>query len=151
MRTTKRLIQVGAAGATLLGGIAVSAPDTPIGRFARRLTLRLQRDVRYAVAAAPGILYALAGRKPDPNVPDDVLADRIRSEIGPLEHRLDIPRVHVTVHDHVAALHGEVDRPMKAAALEWAVRNVSGVKDVESHLHVGLAPGDTRPSAALAH
>jgi hypothetical protein len=38
---------------------------------------------------------------------------------------------------------------MKAAALEWAVRRVSGVKDVESHPHVGLAPGDTRPSAAV--
>jgi hypothetical protein len=149
MRTTERLIQLGAAGATVLGTIAVSAPDSPVGRFARQLTLRLQRDVRYAVAAAPGILYDLSGRKPDPNVADDVLADRIRSKIGPLEHKLDIPRIHVMVQDHVAILHGEVDLRTKAAALEWAVRRVSGVKDVESHLHVGLAPGDTRPSAAV--
>jgi len=146
MRTTKRLIQVGAAGAMTIGAIATLSPDSRVGRVARSLATRLQRDLRYAVASAPGIMYRLAGRRPDPNVPDDVLADRIRSSIGPLEHKLDIPRIHVMVQNHVAILHGEVDSPFEASALELAVLDVSGVDGLESHLHYGLTPGDTRPS-----
>jgi uncharacterized protein (DUF2267 family) len=146
MRTTKRVIQIGTAGAMTIGAIATFAPDSPVGRAARRLARRLQRDVRYMVASAPGILYRLAGRRPDPNASDDVLADRIRSSIGPLEHKLDIPRIHVMVQNHVAILHGEVDSPLEASAIESAVLDVSGVDGVESHLHHGLTSGDTRPS-----
>jgi uncharacterized protein (DUF2267 family) len=150
MRTTKRVIQAGTAGAMTIGAIAVVAPDSAIGRAARRLAHRLERDVRYVVASTPGILYRLAGRQPDPNVSDDVLADRIRSSIGPLEHKLDIPRIHVMVQNHIAILHGEVDSPLEASALELAVLGVSGVDGVESHLHHGLTPGDTRPSDGAA-
>lgn len=146
MRTTRRLIGLGMLAAGVVGTIATTSPDTRAGRVARRWTNRLARDVRYAAASAPGLAYRLAGRRPDPDVADDVLADRIRSSLGPLERRLDVPRVHVTVEDHVAILHGEVDTLAAAAAIEWAVLRVSGVRGYESHLHVGLVPGDTRPS-----
>jgi uncharacterized protein (DUF2267 family) len=79
-------------------------------------------------------------------VPDDVLADRIRSALGPLERRLDVPRVHVMVEDHVALLHGDVGTAEQADQIEQAVETVSGVAAVESYLHVGLLRGDARPS-----
>ena len=90
MRTTKRLLQVAAFGAVTIGTVAVAVPDTRIGKRARRLAARLDRDLRYAVASSPGLLYRLAGRHPDPDVPDDILASRIRSRLGPLERRLDV-------------------------------------------------------------
>jgi uncharacterized protein (DUF2267 family) len=150
MRLTKRFVQAAGLAAGVVGVVAATAPESPLGRQARRLRDRLARDVRYAVSSAPGILYRLAGRRPDPNVPDDVLADRVRSQIGPLEKRLDMPRIHVMVDERVAILHGEVPDEHDAHAIEHAVMNVSGVVGVESHLHPGLVTGDTRPSEGLA-
>ena len=150
MGITKRLMQAAGLTAGVIGVVAASAPDTAIGRAARRLADRLGRDVRYASATAPGVLYRLRGRTPDPDVSDDVLADRIRSSIGPLEKRLDMPRVHVTVDDHVAVLHGDVPCESSAFRIEHAVMRVSGVYGVESHLHPGLLSGDTRPSQGAA-
>jgi len=146
MTITKRLLQTAGLAAGVVGVVAASAPESVVGRNARRLADRLARDVRYAVASSPGILYRLAGREPDPNVSDDVLADRIRSTIGPVEKRLDVPRVHIFVEDHVAVVHGDVPDAWAARMVEHAIMNVSGVRGVESHLHCGLAPGDTRPS-----
>jgi uncharacterized protein (DUF2267 family) len=145
MAMTKRFMQAAGLVAGAIGVVA-AAPDSAIGRAARRLGDRLTRDARYAAASAPGIAYRLAGRRPDPNVSDDVLADRIRSSLGPLEKRLDVPRVHVMVGDHVAIVHGEVSDERDACAIEHAIMRISGVSGVESHLHVGLVSGDTRPS-----
>ncbi|HET9732507.1 MAG TPA: DUF2267 domain-containing protein [Acidimicrobiales bacterium] len=94
----------------------------------------------------PGVSYRIRGRRPDPNVSANVLADRIRSALGPLESKLDVPRVHVMVHDRVATLHGDVVTAEQAARIEEAVLSVSGVADVRSYLHVGLARGESRPS-----
>lgn len=77
---------------------------------------------------------------------DLVLADRIRSELGSLEHALDIPHVHVMVERHVAVLHGDVPSAVVAREVVERVRQVAGVRDVVSHLHVGLLASDTRPS-----
>lgn len=150
MSVTKRLVQGAVMAAGAIGAVAVTRRDSEVGRAARRLADRLGRDVRYAVASAPGILYRLAGRHPDPNVSDDVLADRIRSTLGPLEKRLDMPRVHVMVDDHVALLHGDVASEYAATMLEHAVLGISGVHGIESHLHPGLLVGDTRPSQGAA-
>jgi len=93
-----------------------------------------------------GFRYRLFGHHPDPDVDDLTLADRIRSTIGPEEKRLDLPHIHVMVEHHVALLHGEVAHHHEAASLERAVRRVSGVRGVESYLHVGLLRSDVRPS-----
>ena len=150
MAITRRLVQAAGLAAGVIGVVAASAPDSAVGRAARRLADRLARDVGYAAASAPGILYRLAGRRPDPNVSDDVLVDRIRSSLGPLEKRLDVPRVHVMVDDHVAIVHGEVLDERDACAIEHAIMRISGVAGVESHLHAGLVSGDTRPSQGAA-
>jgi uncharacterized protein (DUF2267 family) len=146
MRTTRRLLRFVGLVAGAIGVVAVTAPDTPVARAARRLGNRLARDVRYAAASSPGVVYRLMGRHPDPNVTDDVLADRIRSTLGPLEKRLDAPRVRVAVDDHVAILHGNLPDDRAATTIERAVMRISGVDGIESHLHVGLRRGDTRPS-----
>jgi uncharacterized protein (DUF2267 family) len=150
MAFTKRLLQTAGLAAGVIGAVAAYAPDSKSGRAARRLADRFSRDVRYSVASAPGLLYRLAGRQPDPDVADDVLADRVRSQIGSLEKRLDVPRVHVMVDDRVAIVHGEVSTKYQACAIERAIMRVSGVTGVESHLHAGLASGDTRPSEGKA-
>ncbi len=150
MTMTKRLVQTAGLVAGAIGALAAARPDTALGQNARRLANRLARDVRYAVGSAPGILYRLSGRRPDPDVDDDVLADRIRSALGPLEKRLDVPHVHVMVDDHIAILHGEVPTNLAAVTIEQAVKNVSGVTAVDSHLHAGLVTGDTRPSEGAA-
>lgn len=108
------------------------------------------RKVRYVAHALPGIRYRLMGRHPDEHVSDDILADRIRSSIGGIEKSLDIPRVNVMVHDGVAVLHGAIGSPHERAQLERAVLNVAGVRGVESRVHIGFAPGDTRPSRGRA-
>jgi uncharacterized protein (DUF2267 family) len=147
MALTKRLVQTAGIAAGAIGFVAVTTPDSDVGRAARRLAKRLSRDVRYAAGSTHGILYRLAGRRPDPDVSNDVLADRVRSCLGPLEKRLDVPRVHVIVEDHVAILHGDVPDRRDADAIERAVMRISGVSGVESHLHAGLVAGDTRPSS----
>ena len=100
--------------------------------------------------APEGLGYRMAGRGPDPEVPDDVLVDRIRSTLGGLEKRLDLPHMHVMVEDHVALLHGEVSSAADRSTIEWTVLGVPGVHGIESYLHVGLLPGGTRPSEGRA-
>ncbi len=132
MRTRTKTV---VGGLAVVGGAVVFRPGTRANRGLHRLGGQLQ-----------GVGYRLSGRRPDPNVSDDILADRVRSTIGPLEKRLDIPHVHVMVEDHVALLHGEVGYTVEAKEIEHAVAAVSGINGVESYLHVGLVGGDTRPS-----
>jgi uncharacterized protein (DUF2267 family) len=109
------------------------------------------RTARYQGGRLEGLRYRLAGRHPDPTVEARVLADRVRSALGPVEHRLDIPRVHVMADGHDVLLHGDVASAEQAETLVAAVQRIPGVKRVESHLHVGLFPGDTRPSEGGEH
>lgn len=147
MRTRTRGVVAGAAAA----GVAVMfRPGAPANRLARRELARARRRLRYLEGRLKGASYRLSGRQPDPAVEDNVLADRIRSSLGKLEHRLDLPRVHVMVERHVALLHGDVDTAQAAHEIERAVAAVPGVVGVESYLHTGLTPGDTRPSAGHA-
>jgi len=83
---------------------------------------------------------------PDPLVGDDVLADRVRSTLGMVAKRLDVPRAHVMVTDHVVSLHGEVGTVGDALALAGAAGTVPGVLGVDCKLHVGLLAGQRRPS-----
>lgn len=79
-------------------------------------------------------------------VDDAVLVDRVRSALGPLEKRLDIPRVNVMVEGHLVDLRGVVPTREAVDEIEAAVYAIPGVVGLESHLHVGEDPGETRPS-----
>jgi uncharacterized protein (DUF2267 family) len=136
--------------ATLAGGAVLLRPGTHLNHLARRELVRTARRLRYLEGRIEGVSYRLGGRHPDPDVVDNVLADRVRSSLGRIEHQLDLPHLHVMVERHVVLLHGEVDSEDQAEQLERAVAAVSGVSGVVSYLHVGLTPGDTRPSEGKA-
>lgn len=140
----------GAAGVVLVARVLVG-PGTRGRTLVRRGGDQLARSVRYRAGRWKGVSYRLRGRHPAPDVTDDVLADRIRSSIGRLEIRLDVPHIHLTVQDGTALLHGEVGTADDAEQLERAVAAVSGVVGVESFLHIGLIRGDTRPSEGAQH
>jgi uncharacterized protein (DUF2267 family) len=146
----KAAIGVLAVAAAAAVAAVVLGRDSKAGRTARRGLGQAGKKARYAAGRLQGVKYRVTGGHPDPAVPDDVLADRIRSGLGPLEHRLDVPRVHVMVEQHVALLHGEVPSVTDRAAIERAVLDTPGVRGLESYLHVGLTPGSTRPSAGRA-
>ena len=120
------------------------------GTHGRRVLVRdlrhMERRARRLAGRGPGLEYRLRRRHPDPDVPDDVLADRVRTSLGRVTGRLDLPHVHVTSEHHVVLLHGEVATAEQAALIEKSAASVSGVAAVRSFLHVGLIPGDTRPS-----
>jgi CBS domain-containing membrane protein len=78
---------------------------------------------------------------------DGILADRVRSTIGPLLKRLDQPRVHIMATQGAVTLHGDVSDVQAKSVIESSVRRVPGVTGVTSHLQVGLQPGESTPSA----
>jgi hypothetical protein len=129
-----------------LTGLAVAVSSRRGRRVARRISYWCGQQARYLTGEARGACYRLAGRHPADDVDPHVLADRVRSALGPLEKRLDLPRVHVMAEGHVILLHGVVGSERDADELEQTVRRMPGVAGVESYLHVGLLAGDTRPS-----
>lgn len=118
-----------------------------VDRARRRAAARL-KDLSHRFE---GLAYRVADRQPDPHVGDGVLTQRVRSQLGPVERRLDVPRLHVTVHDHIVELRGVVGTERQAETLIEAVRDVAGVHGVLSFLHIGYGPGDTRPSEGRMH
>jgi uncharacterized protein (DUF2267 family) len=143
MTRLARTLLAGAAAA--VGAVLAARPE--LRHHVRRGGDAAARHLQRLAGQWQGARYRLAGRVPDPDVDDATLADRVRSSIGPVVKRLDLPHVHVMAEEHVVLLHGEVSTPADARVIEEAVRAVSGVDGVESYLHVGLLDSDTRPSS----
>jgi osmotically-inducible protein OsmY len=94
----------------------------------------LRRRGHHLAGRAKGMAYRTLGRHPSADVDDATLAGRVRSSIGPLEKRLHVPRVHVTVDKGTAILHGEVPDSEAETQIVKAVDSIAGVRDVRSHL-----------------
>lgn len=139
-----------AGGIAVAGGMVLFRPGTRANRALRHQVDVLARHLRHVAGRLSGLGYRVRGRHPDPEASNSLLADRIRSSLGPLEKRLDLAHVHVMAEGHIALLHGEVGTEEEADEIGAAVAAVSGVLGVESYLHIGLASGDTRPSASRA-
>ena len=107
--------------------------------------------MRYMHGQLEGLDYRLRGREPDTEAGDPVVAARVRSQLGPTLHRLDLPHLNVTVEDGIAVLRGDVARGAQADEIIATARQVPGVRDVHARLHIGLTRGDTRPSAGHDH
>ena len=120
--------RVWAAGASVaaIGGWLATRPK-PLAKIARR-------SLRRTAHRAKGMAYRAMRRHPSTTVEDSVLADRIRSTIGPLEKQLHNSRINVTVENGIAILHGDIDSREAATRIEEAVRGVAGVRDTRSHL-----------------
>lgn len=106
------------------------------------------RRLRLVRGRFRGARYAALGRQPKAGVADAVLVARVRSRLGPLGKRLDLPRIRVMVCDGVAVLHGSVGTVEDAELLAAATADVPGVRRISSHLHVGLGREETRPSTS---
>jgi osmotically-inducible protein OsmY len=100
----------------------------------KSLTKNASPYLRRAVHQAKGLTYRAMRRHPSTTVDDSVLADRIRSTIGPLEKQLHNSRINVTVENGIAILHGDIDSREAATRIEEAVRGIAGVRDIRSHL-----------------
>ncbi len=143
--TSARGIAAGVAALAALATLLLAA--TARGRrLARQLARRAAGKARHLAGRTRGVRYRLLHGGPSEDVSDAVLAQRIRSSLGPLEKRLDLPHLHVSVSNRNVVLHGVAATPSQAQQLEDAVRDVPGVQGVESRLHLGLTPADTRPS-----
>ena len=125
-------------------------PTVLATRGMRRLRRELQRRAHDAPGRVAGLRYRLAGRHPADDVPDLVLADRVRSELGCTLHRLDIGHPNVMVTDAVVTLHGIVEHDEEANEVEEAVSRVTGVRNVVSYLYIGPVAGEWRPSEGRA-
>jgi len=145
-----KVLVVATAGLAAALGITVLERTEWGRRLSRRTARRVARLARYESGRLEGLRYHLAGRSPDPSVTDALLADRVRSSLGPLEHRLEIPRVHVTACGHDVTLHGELDSPWHADQVVEAVAKVPGVARVQSRLRVGPLRAENRPPHAPA-
>ena len=140
------LLRVGVLGAIVAGLAWLFRPGTHRRHVLRSLLHRIVARAHYAAGRCKGACHRMCGRAPAEEVADDVLADRVRSTLGPVEKRLDLPHVHVMVEDGVAILHGDVANGADALTIETAVEHVPGVKAVDSRLYLHLLPGDSRPS-----
>lgn len=119
--------------------LPVNGFEPTLLRRARRLLHRSQ-----AVAAArvhwlsgrrAGLAYRLAGRHPDADVPDRVIAERVRAILGVELKRMKVHDVHVESVDRVVYLRGAVQLG-EAGSIERLVLGVPGVLGVESYLEL---------------
>ena len=115
-------------------GASVTAIGGWLATRSKFLTRNASPYLHRTAHQARGLAYRVTRRHPSTTVDDSVLADRIRSTIGPLEKQLHISRINVTVESGVAILHGDIDSPDAASQIEEAVRGVAGVRDIRSHL-----------------
>jgi osmotically-inducible protein OsmY len=114
--------------------VSVAAIGGWLAKRSKSLSKYANPYLHRAANQAKGLAYRATRRHPSTAVDDSVLADRIRSTIGPLEKQLHNSRINVTVENGMAILHGDIESPVAATQIEKAVRAVAGVKDVDSHL-----------------
>lgn len=122
----RRSFWVTGASAAAVGGWLATRP--------RSVTKHAGPLLHRTVNQAKGLTYRAMRRHPSTMVDDSVLADRIRSTIGPLEKQLHSSRINVTVENGIAILHGDIESSEAATQIEDAVRGVAGVDGIRSHL-----------------
>jgi uncharacterized protein (DUF2267 family) len=145
MSATSRKLVLAAAALMTAGGVLLGT--TARGRRrVRRTAHRALGKTRYLSGHARGLWYRIVHGGPPEDVSDAVLVQRIRSKLGPLEKRLDVPRLHVSSRDRNVSLHGVPATAGDAQRLEDTVRATAGVRELASHVRVGFGPGDHRPS-----
>jgi hypothetical protein len=115
-------------------GASAAAVGAWLGARSKSFTKNASPHLHRVVNRVKGLTYRVVRRHPSTSVDDSVLADRIRSTIGPLEKQLHSSRVNVTVENGIAVLHGDIDSTEDATRIEDAVRGVAGVQGIRSHL-----------------
>lgn len=112
---------------------------------------RFNRATNRLGADASGLAKRLTHLKPGPKPPvnDPTLEQRVQSEI--LRDQ-DIPkdRISIAVQEGVVTLRGVVDRPEQIRELEERAGKVTGVRGVESYLHLPNTPAPNKEDALQA-
>lgn len=147
MSAKRAILALGAVVAAL--AVAVR-PGTGARRVVRHWYQRARSRARHVAGRLHGVVHRALHRHAGEGADDPLLADRVRSRLGPVTRDLDLPHVHVMVEDGVVLLHGDVGGDRDRATVEEAARSTPGVRGVESYLHVGLLASDTRPSSGRA-
>jgi hypothetical protein len=129
----RKLLVTAAAGAAAVGA-KIGIDKLRRSKRASSAIADLRRRSHHLTGQARGLAYHTLRRHPDADVDDATLADRVRSSIGPVEKRLGVPRVHVTVEHGAVILHGEVADPQAETEIVQAVERIAGVRGVRSHL-----------------
>lgn len=113
----------------------------------RRAARTVQRSGRRAGAEIDGqrrrMTHALMGAGPRPAASDEMLADRVRSE---LFRDAEVPKGMLNINVErggVVVLRGEVQRPEIVRDVESRVRRIAGVRDVENLVHTPDTPAPT--------
>lgn len=135
MRMTRRMVRGALLGAGAIGTIVAASSDRGLGRWIQRAARRVESDARYVAGAIPGITYRISGEHPDPDVSDEVIAERVRARLGQITSRLGVQPIQAQVLERVALLEGALPSERDAHRLERAALSVPGVQGVESHLH----------------
>jgi mycoredoxin len=118
-----------------------------IRRHAKKLGAETGMKSQIRRDRAVGAAHQLARTEADEWPENDaVLVDKIRSEVlgGP---EWSPYTINVDAARGVVALRGQVDRPEQVDELEERVRNVPGVREVHSYLHL---PGNEPPNVEEA-
>jgi osmotically-inducible protein OsmY len=110
--------------------------------MARRLAGSGNRQARYAAGVAKGAAHR-ATSKPTPPADDRTLADRVRTEVF---RPAGAPKgsINIGVVDGIVYLRGELSSAEEIERIVADARRVSGVRDVESMLHL---PGVGAPNS----
>ena len=155
MRRRRRRQAVALSGAAVAGAAVAYLLDPQMGRSrrarlrdralgaGRQVGRRSARLGRRVASDAEGMVERARYGEPDAPPPNDVtLARKVESEVL---GRPDLPRGGVVVNaEHgVVTLRDEVQTPEQKKKLEKETRRVSGVRDVESLLHL---PGQPAPN-----
>jgi osmotically-inducible protein OsmY len=117
-----------------VAGASLAAIGGWLATRSKSLTKNASPYLHRTVHQAKGVAYRAMRRHPSTTVDDSVLADRIRSTIGPLEKQLHNSRINVTVENGIAILHGDIESHEAATQIEDAVRGIAGVRDIRSRL-----------------
>jgi len=115
-------------------GVSAAAIGGWLATRSKAFTKNASPYLRRTLNQAHGLVYRATRRHPSTTVDDTVLADRIRSTIGPLEKQLHNSRINVTVENGIAILHGDIESPEAARQIEQGVRGVAGVQGIRSNL-----------------
>jgi BON domain len=113
--------------------IARDRTNAAIRRSGRRAGKLSRRTSSKLAGMASMALHLPIG--PGKAVDDQMLTDRIMSQVF-RDREIPRGRVNINVQDGVAVLRGQLDQPEQIRELREAVERVSGVRKVESYLHL---------------
>ena len=109
------------------------------GMQRRRRDLIGQTD--YEIGRATGIAHNLGRRmgliKKEVDLSDDVVNQRVRTELGESSAAWQIPRLNIDTFDGVVTLRGHVNNEHQCRAIEDVVRKVRGVREIVNKLSFG--------------